>query len=77
MSDWISSYDRGAPTPEVGSRWIWEPDKPQAREECVVVEVEWNGEEWWVKTKGPIGAYWNDLSRFWEACVPLDDKATA
>lgn len=77
----IDSYDEDAPTPEVGSRWIWEPKKDHAREPVVVTEVKWNGEEWWVETEGsgrcfmlfggsPPGRHWNDLGRFWEAVWP-------
>ena len=77
----VSSYDRDAPTPAVGSRWIWEANKPWARQPITVTDVKWNGEEWWVETTGdpcghnlrypPAGQrYWNDLSRFWEAVTP-------
>jgi len=47
----VSSYDEDAPRPEVGSRWIWMPKEPRAREAVEVVDVIWNGEEWWVRTK--------------------------
>lgn len=86
---WISSYDANAPTPEVGSEWIWEKriwssDLPSIRRSplmqgvnvrVAVEEVKWNGEEWWVK----VGGYWNDLSRFWEAVspAPAQDRAPA
>ena len=75
----VNSYDRDAPTPAIGSRWIWELGKPWAQETLTVTEVEWNGEEWWVCTisdgpprgSGILGKpYWNDLSRFWEAVSP-------
>lgn len=66
-----SSYDREAPTPDVGSRWMW------GREPCTVTRVEWNGEEWWVQTVGPSGRWWNDLSRFWEAVAPTTAKTPA
>lgn len=76
----ISSYDRDAPAPAIGSRWTWEPDKPWARETITVSDVRWNGEEWWVCAQVevwrlgyavPGEAYWNDLSRFWEAVSPI------
>ena len=46
----VNSYDHDAPTPAVGSRWIWERGKPQAQETITVTDVKWNGEEWWVET---------------------------
>jgi hypothetical protein len=60
--------------PKVNSRWIWEPDKPHARTKITVVEVKWNGEEWWVYTySDKYGkAYWNELSRFIETCVLME-----
>jgi hypothetical protein len=79
----VSSYDRDAPTPAVGSRWIWERGSPHAEETITVSSVKWNGEEWWVEvvvgrraTRSPSygvvpgNPYWNDLSRFWEAVSP-------
>ncbi len=67
----IDSYDPDAKTPEVGSKWVW--GRTQARwfpfgnkEPVTVVEVKWNGEEWWVRTRGPRGVFWNDLTVFWE-----------
>ena len=50
MYSCVNSYDRDAPTPAIGSRWVWEPRSPFARETITVTEVEWNGEEWWVCT---------------------------
>jgi hypothetical protein len=57
----VNSYDRDAPTPPLNSRWVWEPNKPFARETITVTEVERNGEEWWVCTvaddrprRGPV-----------------------
>jgi len=44
----VNSYDHDAPTPAVGSRWIWEYGKPHAQETITVTDVKWNGEEWWV-----------------------------
>lgn len=68
----IDSYDRKAPTPELGSRWTWEAGDARAEERIVVTEVRWNGEEWWVRTWGDGTGleHWNDLSRFWEAVTP-------
>ena len=74
---YVSSYDHDAPTPPVGSEWMWEKRRWKWSEIPVFVpavqrginirvtveEVKWNGEEWWVKVSG----YWNDLGRFWEA----------
>src|SRR2546430_1190740 len=80
MAKRVSSYDLKAPIPAVGSRWVWEIDKPWARELIEVVEVKWNGEEWWIATESLInnltflsgaGPHWNDLSRFHEAVVPV------
>lgn len=45
----VSSYDKHAPTPEVGSRWVW--DAKRSGETVEVTEVKWNGEEWWVRTQ--------------------------
>jgi hypothetical protein len=83
-----NSYNRNADTPRVGSIWVWELDNPPARCLIEVVSVDWNGEEWWVRTKTmlpnptypPTGreTELNDLSRFWEAVtevrrhIPLD-----
>jgi hypothetical protein len=57
----VNSYNRDAPTPAIGSRWIWEYGKPHAQETITVTKVEWNGEEWWVESvcddrplRGPI-----------------------
>jgi hypothetical protein len=66
----VSSYDPGAPRPDVGSSWLWEPDRPHAYSVIEVLEVKWNGEEWWVRTSGGDRGYWNDLGRFWEAVKP-------
>lgn len=70
----MSSYDRDAKTPEVGSRWTWASDQPNypfgAREDVEVIEVTWNGEEWWVKTRGPRGEFFTDLDVFWECVTP-------
>jgi antitoxin (DNA-binding transcriptional repressor) of toxin-antitoxin stability system len=81
--EYVDSYDRSAPTPEVGSRWIWERGNEIAQETITVTEVKWNGEEWWVKSAvdkrprrrlnstEPDTPYWNDLGRFWEAVSPF------
>jgi hypothetical protein len=70
---YISSHDREAPRPRIGTLWWWEPLGPM--ELVRVTEVVWNGEEWWVTTQsvaepppGASGTAWNDLNRFWEAC---------
>lgn len=82
----ISSYKPDAPLPKRGSRWVWEIDKPHARQLIEILDVSWNGEGWWVRTKALIGSLaflpvglggegaegtLNDLSRFWEACTPV------
>jgi hypothetical protein len=77
----VDSYDPLAKTPLVGSCWVWEIDKPHARELVEVTEVKWNGEEWWVRSKGLLRAQvafgrdgdepWNDLSRFMQAVTPV------
>ena len=73
QSDHFDSYEPRADRPAVGSTWIWERDKPHAREKVTVTRVNWNDEEWWVETESQSGRYWNDLSRFWEACWPDPD----
>lgn len=76
----VNSYDTDARLPKIGTRWMWEIDKAHARELIEVIEVFWNGEEWWVLTKTLLpnwsippstGAHLNDLSRFWEAVTPV------
>jgi hypothetical protein len=77
-----NSYDCGAPTPAVGSRWVWELGDRRAQQDVRVTDVMWDGEEWWVELavtdlprwrSGVVsgGHYWNDLGRFWEACSPV------
>lgn len=61
--------------PEVGSKWIWEKGNPHAHCNVRVVEVTWNGEEWWVQSELTDGKdtgkqYWNELDRWWEAATP-------
>lgn len=82
MKKYVNSYDKNAPTPREGSIWVWELDKPGACELIEVLEVKWNGEEWWVTTgrlhgiRNPDALDYdkpvpNDLSRFWEAVTPV------
>lgn len=81
MTKRISSYDPDALLPKVGTRWVWEIEKPHARELIEVTEVLWNGEEWWVRSKNLLTDValmgntrpesLNDLSRFWEAVTPV------
>jgi hypothetical protein len=85
MTKRIDSYDPNAKLPKAGTHWVWELDKPHACELIKVTEVFWNGEEWWVRTKGLMrdvahlahAAFLtspeslNDLSRFWEAVTPV------
>jgi hypothetical protein len=75
MAERVNSYDPDARRPDPGSRWLWEPTKPNAYEPVSVIDVSWNDEEWWVKTGGPSGEHLNDLSRFWEAVVPETPEA--
>lgn len=68
---YVNTYDPDAPVPAVGSKWLWASDQQPypfgARERDVtVVEVKWNGEEWWVRTTGPSGEHWTDANVFWE-----------
>jgi hypothetical protein len=82
----VNSYDENAILPKLGTRWVWELDEPHARTVVEVAEVKWNGEEWWVGTKTllpnltypPSGREieWNDVSRFFEACLPVLPKLT-
>lgn len=77
----IDSYDPKAPTPKVGTRWVWEINSPENRCMLSVIEVFWNGEEWMVRTQTLLPArepgnivHLNDISRFFEACVPVMPK---
>lgn len=83
----VNSYDPDALVPKIGTRWMWELDSTYARALVEVVEVVWNGEEWWVRTKTLLPVpldfpgrspetHLNDLGRFWEACVPVLPKMT-
>lgn len=72
---YVNTYDPDAPVPEVGSTWTWAADQlpwspinPTGSREVgvTVTEVKWNGEEWWVRTSGPKGAFWTDANVFWE-----------
>lgn len=84
----VNSYDPDAKVPKLGSRWVWEINKPSARAVIQVEGIIWNGEEWWVRTRSLLGdAYrftpaWsnvclNDLGRFWEAVTPIGGSITA
>jgi hypothetical protein len=84
MAEHVNSYDPKAPIPAIGSRWVWEIDRPQARCLIEVVEVKWNGEEWWVATRslladlvypGGGGLHWNDVGRFHEAVTGVGRAA--
>jgi hypothetical protein len=83
----VSSYDRDARLPKLGSRWLWEIDEPGARALIEVIEVIWNGEEWWVRSRSIMewippqlqprgGVALNDLGRFWEAVTPVGGPVT-
>lgn len=85
----VDEYDPDAKLPKAGTRWIWEIDKPHARELLEVVDVFWNGEQWWVRTKRlgarirvlgfdrePEGGYLNELGRFWQAVTPVGGPIT-
>jgi hypothetical protein len=67
---YINTYDPDAPVPAVGSEWIWAAKQRNypfgSREMVTVSEVKWNGEEWWVRTRGPRGEFWTDAEVFWE-----------
>lgn len=76
----VNSCDPAAQVPEVGSVWVWELDAPWACCLIRVVEVRWNGEEWWVKTVALLPAhlrvldddpYCSDADRFAEAVTPV------
>lgn len=75
----VNSCDPDAPTPKVGSRWVWEIDLPHARALLEVTDVFWNGEEWWIETKSLLSSdvfptkefVYNELGRFWEAVTPV------
>jgi hypothetical protein len=64
--------------PEIGSRWIWEADKPWAREHVVVTNVYFAYGKWMVITNRADKGFFstglkecsNTLSRFWEAVTP-------
>jgi hypothetical protein len=74
----VSSYDPSAVRPPIGSHWLWEPKRPLSYVPIEVTEINWNGEEWWIRTRSPAGVeYWGDLSRFWEAVTPDTPKARA
>jgi hypothetical protein len=66
--------------PEPGTLWVWEPRSLAAVTLLEVTQVQWDGKQWRVKTRVIAakaaqvgnqevgGEYWNELSRFWEAC---------
>jgi hypothetical protein len=70
----------GAARPEPGTLWVWEPRSLTAVALIEVTRTRWNGEEWWIEARvvaaktsefggQKVGeTYWNELSRFWEAC---------
>lgn len=76
----LDTKSPGAARPEPGTLWVWTPDKPHSVALVKVTKTRWNGEQWMVATEtlavGPGGSggletgreYWNELSRFWEAC---------
>ena len=57
--------------PRQGQVWYWEPERPHARCMLTVLEVKWDGEEVWIKTKQHRTGEenWNELSRWVEATV--------
>jgi hypothetical protein len=76
----VDSYDPSAKVPEVGSVWVWELGAPHACCLIRVVEVRWNGEEWWVRTDALLPAplqrsrrCFNDAGRFAEAVTPVGE----
>ena len=80
----VDSYDRSAPTPAAGRRWVWEIGAPHARALVEVIEAQWNGEECWVRTRTLLQSdafppaerdAWNDLSRFAEAVTPVGNAS--
>lgn len=66
----VSSYDRDAPTPAIGSRWTWEAGKPHAQETITVTDVKWNGEEWWVETVADDRPFRSPVTRTTVCVVP-------
>jgi hypothetical protein len=82
MRGFVDSYDRCAPRPKPGTRWIWEPAGGRAWSVIEVVRSWWNGEEWWVETRTLVpddyprgrGIHWNEVGRFWEAVCGLYDS---
>lgn len=68
--------------PQIGSMWLWEPEKPHARMLVRVTSVWWNdiSNEALVESETvqdlsngsfptPVGRHWNDFSRWIEATV--------
>ena len=55
--------------PSIGSVWCWEPLKAHAQEIVVVVAVDRERMTVCTAIRGTDKMFWNDLSRFMEACV--------
>jgi hypothetical protein len=56
--------------PQVGDVWLWEPEKPHAREVVTVTATQQNSiGTWKVESSSRSGTHWNDLSRWVEATV--------
>ncbi|WP_262059694.1 hypothetical protein [Streptomyces sp. STR69] len=65
-----------------GSAWVWEPLKPEVRQDVRIAAVELRGGDWWVQTeniggKKPGALHWNELDRFVEACVLVEPAVGA
>jgi hypothetical protein len=81
---YVDSYDKNAPLPRIGTKWIWEIDSDEARSLMEVTAIKWNGEEWWIQTQqiladrfSEIGTRnWNDVGRFWEAVTVVNGAIT-
>ncbi len=75
MSDRVNSYDKNARVPVLNTLWVWEPRNADACALVRVVEVMWNGEEWWVRAERwpqqDGGSSLNDAGRFAEAARPV------
>jgi len=76
---------RNLDIPMIGSLWVWEKDKPHAREDVVVTAVNYNDRSGDVlveterSDRKAFGNHklsaWNDLDRFWEAVTPYNSTA--
>jgi len=51
MNPRVSSYNRDVRIPSPGGLWVWEARDPASRALIEVVQVEWNGEEWFVRAR--------------------------